>query len=85
MRVTSRLIRGSLLPATAVLVSSCSFIVEKADGPPAKPADISSIPDAIPRDEPRSKYGNPDSYVVNGKRYRLMVRDQVRWTPDFQR
>jgi len=27
------------------------------------------IPDARPRLEPRSKYGNPASYVVNGQRY----------------
>lgn len=29
----------------------------------------SAIPDAVPRVEPRSKYGNPKSYVVWGKRY----------------
>ena len=34
--------------------------------------DVSHIPDARPRYEPRSKYGNPDSYVVNGKRYYVM-------------
>ncbi len=34
--------------------------------------NFDSIPDAIPRHEPRSKYGNPDSYVVFGKRYYVM-------------
>jgi len=34
--------------------------------------DFSNIPNAIPRHEPRSKYGNPDSYVVFGKRYYVM-------------
>ena len=72
MGLTTRFIRGSLPPVVAMLAASCSFIFEKADGPPARPADITSIPDAIPRDEPRSKYGNPDSYVVNGKRYYVL-------------
>lgn len=31
--------------------------------------DLSSIPPAIPRDEPLSDYGNPDSYTVFGKTY----------------
>ncbi len=31
--------------------------------------DVSHIPDARPRVEPRSRYGNPESYVVNGRRY----------------
>ena len=36
------------------------------------PEDIASIPDAVPRDEPLSRYGNPDSYVVLGKRYEVL-------------
>ncbi len=31
--------------------------------------DPDSVPDAVPRVEPRSKSGNPDTYVVFGKRY----------------
>ena len=27
------------------------------------------VPDAVPSNEPRSRYGNPDSYVVGGQRY----------------
>lgn len=40
------------------------------DGPP-KRAEINplSVPDAVPRQEPRAKYGNMASYEVNGKRY----------------
>ena len=41
-------------------------------GPRPGSVDVSSIPDAVPRDEPRSKYGNPPSYVVNGKTYHVM-------------
>ena len=42
------------------------------DGPPARPVDVSRVPDAVPRHEPRSRYGNPDSYVVNGRRYHVL-------------
>ncbi|RDH91872.1 MAG: septal ring lytic transglycosylase RlpA family lipoprotein [endosymbiont of Seepiophila jonesi] len=35
----------------------------------APPVDINSIPDAVPKFESRSRYGNPSSYVVRGKRY----------------
>ena len=36
------------------------------------PTDIASIPDPIPRSEPPSNYGNPDSYVVFGRRYHTL-------------
>lgn len=36
---------------------------------PTPPRDLDSIPDAVPRAEPRSRYGNPASYVVFGKTY----------------
>jgi len=42
------------------------------DGAPTGPIDLDSIPDAVPRDEPRSRYGNPETYEVFGKRYRVL-------------
>jgi rare lipoprotein A len=36
---------------------------------PEKPRDIDSVPDAVPKWEPRSKRGNPPFYTVLGKRY----------------
>jgi rare lipoprotein A len=39
---------------------------------PPPPADVLSIPDAVPRPEPRGVRGNPPSYVVFGKRYYVM-------------
>jgi len=42
---------------------------ETGDYAPSEPIDISSIQDAVPRDEPLSRYGNPVSYVVDGHRY----------------
>ncbi len=38
------------------------------DGP-GELRDVSHVPDAVPRVEPRSRGGNPSSYVVLGKRY----------------
>ena len=42
-----------------------------SDGPGGA-IDPSRIADAVPRVEPRSKYGNPESYVVFGRRYHVM-------------
>jgi rare lipoprotein A len=39
------------------------------DSGPSRPVDVSHIPDAVPKVEPKSRYGNPSSYVVFGKRY----------------
>ncbi|MEN8177092.1 MAG: septal ring lytic transglycosylase RlpA family protein [Pseudomonadota bacterium] len=64
--------------ALAVLLVGCGTqpsIVER-DGidhtfPP--PTDIDSIPDAIPKVEPISRYGNPESYTVFGREYRTLT------------
>lgn len=45
------------------------------DAAPDGHFDASGIPDAVPRAEPRSPYGNPKSYVVFGERYH--VRDSA--------
>ena len=42
------------------------------DGPPAAPVDAASVPNAQPRIEPRSPYGNPTFYEVDGQRYYVM-------------
>ena len=44
----------------------------KDDGPPSEHRDLSLIPDAVPKVEPKSRGGNPKSYVVFGKRYYVM-------------
>ena len=46
---------------------ACGSIGEKKDSAPSKKRDVSSVPNAIPKDEPRSKYGNPAHYEVFGK------------------
>jgi rare lipoprotein A len=66
-------IKPVLLFFVVLSLYACATSFEKRDGgPPSVSIDIASVPDAVPRDEPRSKYGNPESYVVMGKRYHVM-------------
>jgi len=55
------------------VLAGCSGIERKDGGPSPGSIDVSSIPNAQPRIEPRSKYGNPSSYEVFGKRYYVMT------------
>lgn len=45
----------------------------QTDSAPHTSRDVSDVPNAVPKDEPRSRYGNPESYVVFGKRYHVMA------------
>ncbi|MBI1731397.1 MAG: septal ring lytic transglycosylase RlpA family protein [Gammaproteobacteria bacterium] len=63
-----------LLLTGAALASACSFVVQRDGGPRPGTVNTDHIPDAVPKSEPRSKYGNPESYVVNGTRY-VVMRD----------
>lgn len=42
------------------------------DSAPVRPPDVSRVPDAVPRAEPRSARGNPPFYEVMGRRYYVM-------------
>ena len=60
-----------------ILLSSCSSPPVKTkpstDGAPRNTkVDVTKIPNAVPKKEPKSRYGNPKSYVVFGKRYYVM-------------
>lgn len=59
-----------------IVVTACSTTTEQADRAPTKPRDVSDVPNAIPKNEPRSKYGNPASYEVFGKRYYTLTNSQ---------
>jgi rare lipoprotein A len=60
-----------------LLLASCAV-----DGPPAgarsplPPAPARELPDAVPRVEPPTNRGNPESYVVLGKRYFVLPSNQ---------
>jgi len=66
MRPAERLITGALL----LLLAACSSAPPRRAPPlPPPPQDPASIPDAVPRAEPRSKSGNPPFYEIDGRRY----------------
>ncbi len=56
------------------LLSGCAghTLIEEQDAAPEGDVDVSKIPDAVPKYEPYSKYGNPASYEVFGKRYSVL-------------
>ncbi len=69
--------------ALCVLLAACATFTRRApqlpQGAPAPapvpppPAGIESIPDAVPRYEPRSAHGNPPFYDVLGRRYFVLA------------
>lgn len=66
-----------LLPLLSLLLASACSFAPKKESPPAapagRPADLARVPDAVPRVEPRSKYGNMKTYEVFGKRYYVLT------------
>jgi len=66
--------RLSIVCFLLVLVA-CGSTGDK-DSAPKNPPNVSNVPNAIPKDEPRSKYGNPASYEVFGKRYYTLKSSQ---------
>jgi rare lipoprotein A len=74
---------ASIALALAAVLSACSSAPRVSAPPPTvqvparsappPPTHLLDVPDAIPRAEPRSIYGNPPSYEVFGKRYYVMA------------
>lgn len=60
-----------VLLAGTLLLSACSFSTR--DSGPRQAKDFSGLPDAVPRQEQRTRAGNPPTYVVLGKRYQVMA------------
>jgi rare lipoprotein A len=71
---------------TAALLIACSSAPQRK-APPAPVAvpppapsvhtgapDIASVPDAVPRYEPKSRHGNPPFYDIQGKRYFVLAK-----------
>ena len=68
--------------ALCALLSACASSARRAPQPaervplpavPPPPAGVESIPDAVPRAEPRSAHGNPPFYEVLGRRYFVLA------------
>jgi len=59
-----------------ILLSACSSsnipFSQVQDAAPKYSVNINNIPNAKPRYLPKSRYGNPKSYVVNGHRYYVL-------------
>ena len=67
-------LRAGLVFAWALLLAACATAPQRPLTPaPAGPPDIRSIPDAVPRPEPRSAHGNPPFYDALGKRYFVLT------------
>ena len=59
--------------STILMLSACAI----RDGAPARfDKDPNQIRDAIPANEPLSRYGNPESYTVMGETYHVMKSSQ---------
>lgn len=48
------------------------YAPDVADAGPAGDVDLSAVPEQVPRDEPRSRYGNRSPYAVLGKNYYVL-------------
>ncbi len=64
-----------LLGALIMVLGGCGGLPGERDGP-GEYRDVSHVPDAVPRAEPRSRGGNPQTYVVLGKRYNTLHSSQ---------
>ncbi|MEN8175150.1 MAG: septal ring lytic transglycosylase RlpA family protein [Pseudomonadota bacterium] len=63
-----------ILLAVGLALSACSGKSTRvADSGPDRDIDVSEIPNAVPREEPPSRYGNPKTYSVFGKKYRTLA------------
>ncbi len=60
---------AALLLTIALTGCSSQGPIDSGDNAPEHPKDLSGVKNAVPRVEPHSRYGNPESYVVFGKRY----------------
>ena len=66
-------VRLALLTVSLLALAACGGNKTRHDGPPSGSARIPDLPgDAVPRKEPRSKYGNGPVYEVLGRRYTVM-------------
>jgi peptidoglycan lytic transglycosylase len=61
----------SMMAVVVCCMAACAQFPTQDHGP-ASPVDVSQVPNAIPRIEPKSIYGNPSSYTVNGQTYHVL-------------
>ena len=66
---------------SGITIAACTFLTHcaqpsSADGAPVGNFNVNKIQSAKPRYLPKSRYGNPASYVVNGTRYYVLKTAQ---------
>lgn len=64
--------RNGSLPADTARPQSERYRQNQDGGPDAPPIDVSKIPEPVPKVEPRSRYGNKETYTVLGRTYSLL-------------
>lgn len=64
-----RLSLRTVIIGASLLLGACGGF---RDSGPTRHVDHTRVPNAVPKVEPLSKYGNPDTYEVLGKRYTIL-------------
>ncbi|MDE2090639.1 MAG: septal ring lytic transglycosylase RlpA family protein [Gammaproteobacteria bacterium] len=71
MQIRPDLTKALVMAAAICAIAACAQFPTQDHGP-ASPVDVSQVPNAVPRYESRSIYGNPSSYTVNGETYHVL-------------
>jgi rare lipoprotein A len=87
-----RALRQAALTAAMLVLAACSSTPRHGSARTPLPPPPGTVPDAVPRAEPRSSHGNPPFYEVYGQRYQVRAsadnyveRGVASWYgPDFQ-
>lgn len=59
---------------SAIVLAGCATTSQPPDRAPKRaPKGLANLPDPVPRNEPKSRYGNHSPYVVFGKQYRVLA------------
>ncbi len=66
------LLRSNAIILLFGLLAGCGSLGVRDGAPAHPPPGLLDIPDAVPRAEPLSRYGNPPEYEVNGLRFRTL-------------
>lgn len=74
--MTYKSFRLTLTALISVWLVACSGVTEVQDSAPATPPKAEQMRDAVPKNEPRSKYGNPSNYEVFGKTYYTLASSE---------